>query len=397
VLVSLSKKAADADLKIPAKFAAIVGDQAKYPVLSGLEDNVQFEFNAAYNPYPKNPTSLGRDGTRENVGAAFVNLTASLHDPRTYIAATPAPLHVESNIVEIKSGGSTTATLMTQPAHPFKVGETITISKAKIDGYNKTAVVLSVPSDSTLTYAVSAGLADIPLKTDSDDKEVVVGAAGKNFADFTAYVGAPAGLSMSDLGTYAQSGSYSYVNALRYSFDFAGSKAEPAIIIGYPELCFNIAEAINRGWVTGQDAGDWYEAGIRASMEFLGISSNSIIPVGNLNGTKTYGSIKNISIDDYLTQPEVAYQDGADGLKQILTQKYIAFWQNSNWEAFFNQRRTGVPAFSTGPGTGNGSKIPMRWQYPVAESASNAANYNSAISRQYSGADDLNGVMWILQ
>jgi hypothetical protein len=283
--------------------------------MSGVSDNLQYTYNAAYNPYPKNPTSLGRDGTRENVGSVFMGLTTSLNDPRTFIVGTPAP--------------------------------------AKL-------------------------------------------LAGKLFTDYTAYAGAPAGLGMSDLGVNAQGGEYSYINALRYSFDFAGSKAEPAIIIGYPELCFNIAEGINRGWATG-DVATWYTKGITASMNFLGITEGSSIPVGNLTGTVVYGSVDNISIVAYLAQPSVQYKGGADGLTQILTQKYIAFWQNSNWEAFFNQRRTGVPTLSEGPGNGNGNKIAKRWQYPRAEADSNHDNYNEAVQRQFNGVDDLNGVLWINQ
>ena len=315
VLISLSKKEADADLGIKQKFSAILGDPAKYPVMEGLGDNLQYVFNASYNPYPKNPTSLGRDGTRENVGSAFLSLATSLKDPRTFIVGTPAP--------------------------------------AKL-------------------------------------------LAGKAFTDFDAYVGAPAGLSMSALGVNAQGGEYSYINALRYSADFAGTNAEPAIIIGYPELCFNIAEGINRGWAVG-DAGSWYQDGIVADFDFLGITEGSSIQVGNLTGTTIYGSVTGISVADYLAQPSVAYQGGAAGLTQILNQKYLAFWQNSNWEAFFNQRRTGVPVFSNGPGSGNGDKIAKRWQYPRAEADVNTANYNAAVSRQFSGVDDLNGVLWINQ
>lgn len=313
VLISLSKKDTDTELNVKQKFAAIVGDAVKYPLMTGLSDNLQYTFNASYNPYPKNPTSLGRDGTRENIGSVFLSLTSSLNDPRTFIAATPAPAQL---------------------------------------------------------------------------------LAGKLFADFTAYVGAPAALSMGDLGTNAQGGQYSYVNALRYSFDFGGSKAEPAIIIGYPELCFNIAEGINRGWAAG-NAGTFYTNGINASMAFLGLADGGSITVGNLDGTITYGSAP-VSVTAYLAQPSVQYQGGAAGLTQILNQKYIAFWQNSNWEAFFNQRRTGVPTFSEGVGSGNGNKIAKRWQYPRAEADANSVNYNAAVTSQY-GADDLNGIMWILK
>jgi len=199
---------------------------------------------------------------------------------------------------------------------------------------------------------------------------------------------------MATLGVNSQAGKYSYVNALRYYSTFDGSKAEPAIIVGYPEMCFNIAEGINLGWTSG-NAATWYNKGITASMNFLGITEGGTITVGD-NVLNTYGTVTT-SISTYLAQPTVQYQgNNAAGLSQILTQKYIAFWQNSNWEAFFNQRRTGIPTFLTGPGTGNSAKIPMRWQYPIAEQAANASNYQAAVQRQF-GADDLNGLMWILQ
>lgn len=395
VLISLSIKASDTDLNIKSKFAAILADPVKYPVFTGLGDNLQYTFNASYNPYPKNPTSLGRDGTRENVASAFIGLTTSLNDPRTFIAATPAPRQVENKMVKIISGGTTTATITTKPAHPFVVGETVIISGASVAGYNLTGVIQSVPTDSTLIYIVGAGLADIVRKPKVNGGDVSVGNVGKNISDFTAYLGAPAGLSMSALGTNAQGGLYSYVNALRYSADFAGSKAEPAIIIGYPELCFNIAEGINLGWAAG-NAGTYYTNGINASLSFLGLTEGGSITVGNLNGSTTYGAVTT-AVAGYLAQPSVTYQSGATGLTQIRQQKYIAFWQNSNWEAFFNQRRTGVPVFSSGPGSGNGNTIAIRWQYPRAEADANAANYTAAVQSQYGGADDLNGKMWILQ
>jgi hypothetical protein len=317
VLVSLSKKADDPDLNVKGRFAAIVGDAAGHPVMQSLGNNVQYVYNAQYNNYPKNPTSQGRDAHRENIGSAFLDVTTALKDPRTFIAATPAPALLNST--------------------------------------------------------------------------------ASNFADFAVYKGAPGGLGMSELGVNAQGGQYSFVNALRYYVDFAGSKAEPAIIIGYPEMCFNIAEGLNRGWAAG-NAGDWYMSGINASMEFYGLKDGVAIDIGNNLSTVKYGQVV-VDLTGYLAQPSVVYKGGSDGLNQILVQKYIAFWQNSNWEAFFNQRRTGVPVLSTGPGNGNGNKIAVRWQYPVAESSANAENYNAAVGRQFGaqGGDTLNGMMWLLQ
>jgi len=313
VLISLSKKSNDADLNVKQAFANILNNPTKYPILTGNGDNLQYVYNAQFNNYPKNPGNRGFTSGREVVSATFLNLTTALNDPRTFIAATPAP-----------------ALLATYP-----------------------------------------------------------------YTDQRAYAGGSPGTDMSTLGTDSQAGKYSWVNALRYYSTFDGSKAEPTIIIGYPEMCFNIAEGINLGWATGSSS-TWYTNGIKASMSFLGITEGGTITVGD-NVLNVYGTVST-SISAYLAQPSVQYQgDNGVGLNQILTQKYIAFWQNSNWEAFFNQRRTGVPTFLTGQGTGNNGKVPLRWIYPIAEQSANPANYKAAVESQYGGVDDLNGKMWVLQ
>jgi len=86
------------------------------------------------------------------------------------------------------------------------------------------------------------------------------------------------------------------------------------------------------------------------------------------------------------------------GLEQIIKQKYVAFFQNSGSEAYFNYRRTGFPAFSLGgPGTGNSGKIPLRFQYPGTERTTNGANLTSALSSQFGGNDDINAAMWVIK
>ena len=69
---------------------------------------------------------------------------------------------------------------------------------------------------------------------------------------------------------------------------------------------------------------------------------------------------------------------------------------NSGWEAFFEQRRTGIPTFDIGPGTLNNG-IPKRWMYPDRELTDNSANLTAAIQRQFNGVDDINATMWLLQ
>jgi hypothetical protein len=211
--------------------------------------------------------------------------------------------------------------------------------------------------------------------------------------DFAAYVGAPSGESLDDMTFKAGNGEYSFANQKRYYTTFKGP--EPALLIGYPELCFNIAEGINRGWATG-NAATYYNNGITASMKFFGVEDGKTIEITEPDADQVIGTVV-ASVTNYLNQPEIVYAgNNATGLNQILTQKYLAFFQNSGQEAYFNYRRTGVPSFHVGPGTGNGGKIPKRWLYPVSESNNNSSNYKAALQNQFGAeVDDLNMDLWI--
>ena len=66
-------------------------------------------------------------------------------------------------------------------------------------------------------------------------------------------------------------------------------------------------------------------------------------------------------------------------------------------EPYYQFRRTGVPTFTTGPGTGNSGRVALRFQYPGSEKSANTDNYESALQAQYGGNDDINGVMWLLK
>jgi hypothetical protein len=228
--------------------------------------------------------------------------------------------------------------------------------------------------------------------------------AGVPYSSFAAYVGADIGQSYTSLTTNVNN--YSANNYLRYygtaaGPNVSGSTCEPYIIIGYPEMCFNIAEAANLGWIPGGGS-SWYTAGIKASMSWLGLSDGATVQVGlptPANFSAVLGNVT-VSVSNFLNNSAVVYAgDNAAGRTQILTQKYVAFWQNSGWEAYYNWRRTGVPAFSQGgPNIGTPSlKIPLRWQYPVSEQTRNATNYKSAISSQYGGSDDITQPMWLIK
>lgn len=221
--------------------------------------------------------------------------------------------------------------------------------------------------------------------------------AGKQVSDFTAYVGEDNSKSQGLMSNFSTDGKYSNLSYTRYMSSPSGANAEPYILVGYPEMCFNIAEAVYRGWISGAMASDWYYKGIKASMNIYGLAQGQMVTVSNVDGSKTLGTAS-IDINGFLANPNVVYTDSI-GLTQILTQKYVAFFMNSGFESFYNWRRTGVPAFSQG-GAGIGTpnnQIPLRWQYPQDEITYNADNYKSAISSQYNGTDDVNAKMWLIK
>lgn len=317
ILISLSKKETDADLAIKTKFAEVIGNPTKYPIMAGMADNLQYVYNNTFNKYPKNPDNYGFEALRLNMSATYLNTLVNLKDPRVFIVAEPAPKKVASGIPP---------------------------------------------------------------------------------TDHAAFVGASSAEDLADMTDKAQNGEYSFINRKRY---YSTYTAENTIQIGYPEMCFNIAEAINRGWVAG-DAEDWYKKGLMASIAFYGITTgqNTVYFQKANSGLGNYDTYTiNVDLDAYYNQASVKYAgNNATGLSQVLTQKYLAFFQNSGWEAYFNYRRTGVPAFAQGgAGTGNSGVIPKRFQYPTSERTTNETNLKEALQRQFSGNDDINAGVWLIQ
>lgn len=226
-------------------------------------------------------------------------------------------------------------------------------------------------------------------------------ARGLGFADtsFKSFVGGQSGQAQSDMASLIQAGKISLIGRHRYYETLTG---ENTFLISYPEMCFNIAEAINQGWVTGS-AETWYKNGIFADMGFYGVNdgANTVTfqKIGGLLGDDISYTV-NFSYTNYYNQAAVKYAgDNANGLNQILTQKYLAFARNSGLEAYYQWRRTGIPAFSAGPGNTNDAAftIPKRYQYPVNERSANKTNYDKAVQSQYNGSDDIYSLMWILK
>ena len=219
--------------------------------------------------------------------------------------------------------------------------------------------------------------------------------------DFSSFIGADAGEDLGVMYNNAGLQKYSFLNRKRYYSTYTG---EPSIQVGYSELMFNIAEGISRGWAAG-DAESYYTAGIKSSMDFYKIPTGTgtftayFYRPGSTNvalaaNYDTYTI--NADWNTYYNQPAVKY-NSANALTQIIQQKYLALFRHSGLESYFTYRRTGIPAFTTGPGTGNGGRIASRFQYQENERTANTANYQSALQSQYGGNDDINGIMYILK
>ena len=111
-------------------------------------------------------------------------------------------------------------------------------------------------------------------------------------------------------------------------------------------------------------------------------------------GTVIYGTVT-ADATSFLSHPNIDYKGGTAGLRQIIEQKYVSFYQTGSWEPIYNYLRTGYPVFNLGTGTNSEQKIPLRWIYPPAE-VQNNPNAATAISSQF-GSDDVFGVMWMLK
>jgi len=133
------------------------------------------------------------------------------------------------------------------------------------------------------------------------------------------------------------------------------------------EVLFALAEAAENKWITG-NAKDYYESAIKAHFAYLKVNLPS----------------------DYLTKSTIVL-NGTDNLKKIMTQKWVALISNGH-EAWFNIRRTGIPALIPGPDNMNDGRFPSRYLYPEGEQATNAENYKIAAQRL--GGDNINTKVW---
>lgn len=146
-----------------------------------------------------------------------------------------------------------------------------------------------------------------------------------------------------------------------------------AILMGYPEVEFLLAEGVERGFNVGGTASEHYNNAVTASIEYWG-------------GTEAEANA-------YLAQPEVNYATASGDWKQkIGTQAWIALY-NRGYDAWLTWRRLDAPTLLPPL---EGLIVPTRLIYPVNEQTLNPTNRTAAASA-IGGDESSTKLFWDVQ
>ncbi|MDU1889544.1 MAG: SusD/RagB family nutrient-binding outer membrane lipoprotein [Dysgonomonas sp.] len=167
----------------------------------------------------------------------------------------------------------------------------------------------------------------------------------------------------------------------------------PSMLVTYTETCFLLADAAERGFITGGTAAakTYFEKGVRAAMEQFSYYTAARTEY------ETYLSAANVNA--YVTARLAEFD--ANPLKEINWQYYVNTF-GDEYETFANWRRTGYPELKSvyeppynRPEYPNRatSEIPRRFTYPSNESQINSTNYKEAVSR-LKGGDYMSSRVW---
>lgn len=154
----------------------------------------------------------------------------------------------------------------------------------------------------------------------------------------------------------------------------------PGIYMLYSEVCFMMAEAHARGWAVSGSGQQWFEEGIRSSMEFWGVEDQT-------------------AIDDYVAAQ--GFTDG-DWRNVIGTQKWLALYMQGlqGWYEFTRldfKKVTGEDLLML-PAAGSmdpelTGMFPKRMTYPDEEYTLNEDNVLKALS-ELGGSDSKATKLW---
>jgi hypothetical protein len=178
--------------------------------------------------------------------------------------------------------------------------------------------------------------------------------------------------------TFAEEGVVSLHDYSQFDYNLVFSKTSPEFHLTYGQTMLLLAEAIKRGWTTG-DAPAIYAEALQADLELISeFGPAATIPEADIAAF--------VAAHPLSTDLETA-------LNQINCEYWVATFPNGQ-EAWANFRRSGYPELAANPYPG--SEIPgefiRRHKYPEREFITNKENVEAAITNQ--GPDVMNGRVW---
>ncbi len=156
-----------------------------------------------------------------------------------------------------------------------------------------------------------------------------------------------------------------------------GSGTVIDVLFSYAEVCFQIAEFVQKGYGAGVNtkgtAAEWYNKGVRASAKTM----NEIAVAA---GSTSYTNIDAL-VDAQLANSKVKL-DGTNDLEKIYIQSLFNFYREPN-EAFTLIRRTGYPKFNSTLLAREpiSDVLPRRW-WTLDPGQVNRANWTAAMTEQ---------------
>lgn len=172
--------------------------------------------------------------------------------------------------------------------------------------------------------------------------------------------------------------------------DYFTQPSTPGMFMSYAELQFILAEAVQKGYITGapKTAEQYYTEGIYGSYRqyspTIVTNTKALFPTTPANWTA------DSLAKDYMAHGGAAW-DPNNALERIGTERWLATF-DQGLQTWFEWRRTGFPVLTPAEEGMNEGKIPVRVLYPSDEYAVNPTNVAEAVARQ--GKDDLNTKVW---
>jgi hypothetical protein len=330
----------------------------------GVDQSSSYQFNASYQAQ----TYFNRN---KMCGTLTMKMK-DLKDPRIVIMAQPIVTPSVVDASQFASGDNTTLTVVVNNVRYINPAAA---AVSKFKQFDPATYTTDRPYGALLAnlyglYDTSSVYVGVPISYSNNDFQYNINGSGTQSSSISSYV------------SYLRKGIY----------DQPSGSLLKQRMASYSEICFDLAEAAQKGWNVGNTAANWYYAGIQASFTAWQVFSGYQSDVNNY-----YGCVKNYN--DYIAQPAVAYNGT---LQQLIEQKWIAAWQACN-EAWMDWRRTGYPALTIGWASYRG-QIPVRFAYYNTELQNNATNSAAAIAllqpSAYVGTDGNNSSwskFWLLQ